>query len=1456
MVSTRSDSDDIVSNRLQEWQRRLLDLSGRNPLIYFNRARTTRVQITSPSLIPLTDRLLDGRVLRFSEPAAAELFEVLADEGQSGSTRVRQGDVETTTEVRELQRRLMRLKTNARSAIEEQGLNVLYLALGLLEWREAPTSQETVLSPLFLLPVGILREANRPFEMKTLEDEEATDNPALRFRLEIDFGLRFPDAPAHESLSGEQLTYYLESIEVLTRKQGWNVRREAWLSTFSFESLVLYRDIETNKETYLHHPVIRWLAGAERPEQADYPINLEDVDHAVSPRDMFPVLDADDSQLKVLLRARAGEHLVVHGPPGTGKSQTIANVIAQSIRDGKRVLFVSRKRAALDVVFNRLRDVGLDEICLEAHSHRANKRSVIRTLNDSLERGKFAAPQGLEQFEELAQARSRLNDYTRALLRMRDERHRSAYDMTGRIAKLSHIKDVPSPFSGADVFRMDYLREQRLIEALRDLTSSGVFDGWTSHPWRGCEIRIVVPEIRTKLSTSLRQIIGLIEALDETYVSSKTFCRLDYPTSFESLQRFGLIMACVAKAPQALPLGLIKCSLEESVVLTDTLRQCTDIAGDLATYAGRFNQVFMSSIVSRDLDELVVRFSQEYKTPLRFLSKGYRRDMEFLRPHLNVRHAAYRKLVAALSAAKSYRDARQYLDSQAAILRPQLAEYVQAGADSDWSVIYSAASWWAEVASHLPKMDQYLVTSLSLNLRKTAQTASRCADETRRVYESLLECVGALTEYYPGGIDGQPLHEASLPWLRTWAQQAIAALSSLDEWAAFSRAYDQCQQLGISSFTRTAYASGVEGRDLQNALLKSLAVAWLSEAIFQDSALANFESRSHEQTRTEFRRLDNRLRRVAARQVLANATSGRPNAMASTVATSEVGILRHQAQLQKRHMSPRKLFSTIPTLLLTLKPCLMMSPLSVASYLRPDLFQFDLVVFDEASQVPPEEALAAIVRSKQVIVAGDEKQLPPTSFFHALTRADDDDDDDATPITDSILEQCIPIFSEEFLDWHYRSKDERLIAFSNREFYQGRLITIPSAYPSEEQGVFFKHVPNGVFDRGASKTNRIEAQEIATLVLEHFQHHADKSLGVIAMSVSQRDAIERELYRQLHESPELEGIYQELSSEERVEPFFIKNLEQVQGDERDMVILGLGYAPDATGSLFMQFGPLSRAGGWRRLNVAITRARQKATLVASMHSWQLDMTRLTSGAADVGYLQRYMDYAARGGEFPPQPAGSIEEVESEFEEAVLSRLRREGLVVDTQVGTSGFRIDLAIRHPDIPTRYLLAVECDGAAYHRSWSARQRDRLRQEVLERSGWRFFRIWSPDWLRDEDGVVSRILADVETLRTTDIGIPAQDYQPVVPSTEPDEDEVLGASQPNTDSRRRAQSDIQAIEIVLERNLSLPIEALFREAGKLRGYGRVGRLIRRDLEAALAELIRSGRAHMTPDGKVSRTQ
>jgi len=531
----------------------------------------------------------------------------------------------------------------------------------------------------------------------------------------------------------------------------------------------------------------------------------------------------------------------------------------------------------------------------------------------------------------------------------------------------------------------------------------------------------------------------------------------------------------------------------------------------------------------------------------------------------------------------------------------------------------------------------------------------------------------------------------------------------------------------------------VDVQDLDSYAEYSYQVWWLKAVTDREPVLRNFSSAIHDQKIREFQQTDERFQQLTEQYITAILAGKVPRTQTGQRPDAETALVLRELAKQKAHLPVRKLVHGIPTLLPKLKPCLLMSPLSVAQYLDAAHSSFDVVVFDEASQILVWDAVGAIARGKQLVVVCDPKQLPPTSFF---SRADDDDgSDDSENGTvkdlESILDECMGAGLPTLrLEWHYRSRHESLITFSNKRYYDSRLITFPSPV-TYDRAVRMEMVA-GIYDRGATRTNRAEADAIVKAVLEHFSDDERRklTLGIVTFNQTQQRLIETLLDEELRKSPEIESRMAEHGSEK----FFIKNLENVQGDERDLIFFSVAYGKDAAGRMAMNFGPLNKEGGHRRLNVAITRARVGITIFSSIKPEDIDLSRTRStGVID---LKNYLEFAQKGARAlveQSMPTGL--EPDSPFETEVIRALRDKGWIVHPQVGCSGYRLDIGVVHPHEPGTYLLGVECDGATYHSMPTARDRDRLRQLVLEGLGWKLHRIWSTDWWTDREREMQKL-------------------------------------------------------------------------------------------------------------------
>jgi very-short-patch-repair endonuclease len=565
--------------------------------------------------------------------------------------------------------------------------------------------------------------------------------------------------------------------------------------------------------------------------------------------------------------------------------------------------------------------------------------------------------------------------------------------------------------------------------------------------------------------------------------------------------------------------------------------------------------------------------------------------------------------------------------------------------------------------------------------------------------------------------------------------------ASLDGWLKFSRWQRDMDEVGFGPVIEELFAGRYVPQEAADAVAVQFYRKLFDHLTKQDEALGDFDLEEHERVRERFRQLDEWEIKAAATRIRQYqlGRDDRPRPGWSAPGTSELGILQRETQKKRRHMPLRRLFAEIPSVLQRLKPCIMMSPLSVSTFLQSDEIRFDLVIFDEASQVFPWDAIGAIYRGTQLIVAGDEKQLPPTNFFNRGDVESEEDEDDDIGDFESILKLCKSMnMPSKGLRWHYRSRREPLIAFSNRHFYDGDLVTFPSIRDGSNDSVRLELVQGG---RWVNRKNMAEAERVADLIIAHHRTRPEVSLGVIAFNSTQQQAIEDVLHERRRQDAELDALFNVGATE----PMFIKNLESVQGDERDVIVLSMGYAYNDAGKFLKNFGPLTKAGGERRLNVAVTRAREEIVLVASVRAADMDLTESHSEGSQL--LKAYLEYAERGVESLAKSINAIAgDCESPFEEEVAAALVRQGLRPVPQVGCGGFRIDLALTHPLRPGEFCLGIECDGATYHSSKTARDRDRIRQSVLEDLGWRIVRVWSTDWVRNPQRQLDRILAAYE--------------------------------------------------------------------------------------------------------------
>jgi very-short-patch-repair endonuclease len=1618
-----------ISTTIASWQTKLLQLDRRNSLLYF-RGQRSSVGIIETGPDDLLDRLQRSRTgLKFPYAEARRKAGSLSESDEERYLIV-PGDFEADIPAATLQKRLLSLYRKDRVWEEEQGVNVLFVALGFLNWVDE--DGEIGRAPLLLVPADLERDSPRdPWRLK-LEADDVQINETLRYQLST-LGVELPEYN-HDLPSA-----YLGAVtQALHAKRGWSVDPALALATFPFAKMAMWEDLDEMRRQGSAHPVVRALAGdqeALRPPRDVASLQLprdEDLhggglDNLLPVKEQFTILPADHSQLRAIETARRGGHMVVHGPPGTGKSQTIANLIGTLLADGKRVLFVSEKTAALDVVKRRLEECELGGFCLDLHSSRARKASVYQQIREALEAPRSAADSF--PLAKLEEQRERLNTVARALHEKRHPLGLSVFEVHGRFARLRSLPRVDFPLGSMEILTSKVLSEIQEATA-RIARRKDEFDTHRTSPWRSLlrtDVSLEMADELRQAAVRMRDAVSDLQASGALETKGLGLPPPENPSDIESAERIASHMAnCTGipeswldrnaldrLRPRAADLAAMQSdrhSLEESLKpffgnelpaldfreledslnisfadarsledslgvtwkeqicphphscerdlrdATDCIRKLRDVAALLArTIFGkdrldRISQVrslsqrvrtalnmtpvpeswfdpngfssvrtsleqargqlaklgmaerglfnnFEESLLRQVSHEMLVRYRTDHQSPWRFFRKSYRDDQRALRGCLRTsRKLKMEDALAVVQSALEVCDLRENwavnaeeytslfgsrfsgratdwdlirravtdiesltqvwgwgpesaklcfsAPGRAAVeplirdLEVSLAEWeasslarrevesdtdlsirqrdlesgveivsrLSQGGDPLWPYLRTPVMHWSQLVNILSwavqlKKIQFREEELAPALRKDFEGYYDGPESDWEPIQSAIRWTYELLDLVSGRISAELAGQCRLPHSSDHyvgqKERLITAMSVFEAQAVkFSESFDS-RQVGwehwqIPKFERlkswlgwieehadsasawVEYAKAVRDLDsflspgavdalreatddadqLPGLVLRRIYATWIDYFSDRDQRLA-FQPRDHEALREEFKKLDRRFVYANRARVRLKCFREYPEERGPAIEWGQLGTLNWQLSLKRRQMPVRQLVQQIPQVLQALKPCFLMSPVAISQYLSRgdlamDLLAFDTVIFDEASQVFPQDAVPAIARAKQVIVVGDQKQLPPTSFFRSDAPEEEDEEltEDRLEGAESILDVMVGMagagVQSAYLGIHYRSRHEDLIRYSNHHFYGDRLLTFPSPdRTSGTLGMKDVYLPSGRYDAGASRTNPIEAEAAVHHVFELLRNRpADESVGVVTLSRSQAELIEELINRRRLQDSSLDSRF----AEELGERFFVKNLENVQGDERDHIVLSIGYGPTVgSGSVPNRFGPINREGGGRRLNVAVTRARRSLTLIRSLRPDQI-----TAESDGSRLLRQFLEYAQDPvrvfeNKNDVDPAA---ETESPFEESVYRALTQRGHRVSKQVGCFGYRIDLAIATED-GSRYDLGIECDGATYHRAPAARDRDWLRQSVLEGLGWTIHRIWSTDWIRDPGAQIQSLEGALQAAR-----------------------------------------------------------------------------------------------------------
>ena len=1321
-----------VADALNDARRELIDISRRNRLLHTPRTGRRIHCLEFVDVDPDTvfvDLSREGKAFSFSTGDEETAVEIRSRTLPSLSTRV-------TPEV--LERRLLKFFREARVIEEEQGVNILFLAFGFLKWFEDLRSEEPCWAPLILLPVLIERRQGREQFVLRARDDDLMVNVSLREKLRSISQVELPELPEGDEWLPSA---YLDAVATAVSGEArWQVDRAgSGLGFFTFSKFLMWRDLAPSAwpeaERLLAHPLVSALLGHGQGFDPTPPIADDDepIDQKIDIAAAVHVLDADSSQALAVEEARSGRNLVIQGPPGTGKSQTIANIIAAAVHSGRSVLFVAEKAAALDVVHGRLKAAGLEPLCLELHSRKATKAAVVSSLDRAISAG-GAVPLDHGVVASLRAARDRLNGWSETLHRQIGQSGRTPYHVMGQVLKLhaDNIKplserlDTPGEWT-AEQLRIAEHSVDRAAAATKKLAISPA-----AHPWRGAIGDLLTPFDADRLREAVEAAGRHIAALSAPLGAVREILGSTVGYQLEDIPRIASGLRHLARMPSEGRVTLLhpawRSNRERISSLYDRGCQWSDLRAELGKQ--------VSDVVWRmELQPVRRTIAVFGQSTLRVLRGEYRRAIAELNSVCRSSPPkAYADRVRLLDELIVAQEARRWLADEASFAETVLGD-LWAGEDSSWPKIQALIVWVAQSEEVLAGINPLRaeVISASVPWEALANEIENSGADLRSAIARLVSLTGA----EPAPILGATTWEtAPITDLTSVIHGWRASLDLFNDWVGAREALDLVRAVGLELI-----ASGLYDGSLEPSMARSKTDLLLAEALWRraqsdDPVVDQIDGTQRSECVDSFRILDRKRIENSRSEVLGRYLTQRP-----TGSAGEMGIIRAEIGKKRRHLPIRRLLERAATAVQKIKPVFLMSPLSVAQFLPPGRTEFDVLVIDEASQVPPEDALGAVARARHIVVVGDDKQLPPTNFFRMLINDDDEpQDDEAPPGRTRDFESILTLarargMPERMLRWHYRSRHPSLIALSNHACYAGSLLLPPSPHLANDGlGLSLVRTPAGHYDRGGTGRNQVEARVVVEHVERHLREHPEQSLGIACFSVAQRDAIEDALYAA--------GV---TSAAEAFSPngerLFVKNLETVQGDERDVVFISIGYGRDPQGRISVNFGPVSADGGERRLNVLISRARQRCVVFSSIEAGDI---RADAAPRGTRMLREFLHFAETG----KIAAGDVtgQEADSPFEEAVTRVIRSNGYDVVPQVGVSGFRIDLGVIDPTQPGRFAIGVECDGATYHSARSARDRDRLRQQILVQLGWRLHRIWSTDWFRNPQREIARLLIAIE--------------------------------------------------------------------------------------------------------------
>ncbi len=1343
------------------WERKLLDLSLRNNLLNFKRNRNS-IALAVTDISGLEDHLSSGNPLRVmgynneqgestGEEVKETFEETMAKLKKLSDFEFKSGRVRAVLDSEQLAEKARKISRASKVSMDETGSNTLFLSLGLLKWYDRFDKKNERLAPIVLIPVDITdRASSEGFTLK-IRDEEAVFNITLLEFLLQEFGIKiFGLDPLPMDATGPDLLKIFSIIRrAIMGEKSWDVLEEAHLGLFSFSKFIMWNDLKSNMEEFSKNKIVSSLLEGKltfEAEGMDY--GTTSIDDIYSPGDVLYPVSSDASQSVAVMAAKEGKSFVLHGPPGTGKSQTITNIIANALMDGKRVLFVAQKMAALEVVQRRLDSIGIRSFCLELHSNKANKTAVLNQLERSLKIAKIGKSEEYKRkSDEIKARKDELNSIVQTLYK-RDESGYSIYDLISEDSKTKSVdKYIELPIN------MDTTDIRGKKELLK---KTGVFGSYAGGPYRNPLTGIGFGTYRPSMKDEI------IKSADANWKGLDiAFGRITdkksgvSPDSYNALLSYIYLLENIEELKKAAPQISDLSDIDGDI---NGLTQAVNAGEKLLTVRDGVAKTYGTESVSLDPDKLsndLKEAENRFVLTKLFVKNPVLKELSRITGKDQISKEYTDRLIKDLNVLKAVRLVyRELLDKKASRFK-ELSGFGEKIPDPTRDKIDNQKN----VLELLSKIKDF---ETDFDLKSVGNVVTRPGFESDyEVFKTLYEKEKVKAEKFleetnfiaedievdsfenkenNGNGSSQAREITIFGKVALAIPELTQSLDGLKDYLAYKNAEKEAKDAGLAVFT-DEYRKGIlDETELGEVYSNSILRTMLMKRLDEEPELVSMTGKMMEDKVRELKAILSEFETLQKKMLYYQLAGKVPNLVLETATSKEIGIIQKALRSGARDFSIRNLFSQTDQILSRITPCMLMSPMSVAQYLKADSEMFDLVIFDEASQLPTPEAVGSLGRGKAAVIVGDPKQLPPTSFFMSTNF---DEENPENEDLDNILEDALALsVPESYLLWHYRSRHESLIAFSNKNFYENRLYTYPS--PDDLTSKVTMKKNDGIYDRGGRKVNEVEAKEVVAEIKRRLMDPklSKYSLGVVTFSSVQQTLIEDLLDKALAEDIEFSNKMDSMA-----EPVFVKNLENVQGDERDVILFSVGYGKDKDGKLSLNFGPINQEGGWRRLNVAVTRARYEMMVFTNITPSQFNVSKMSSrGVSD---LKAFLEYAERG-----QRSLSLKDIKKDMTSenlntSISESLRDRGYKVVNTIGSSKFKVDLAVVDPDRKEEYILGIMCGGESYRDARACYDREILQKSVLNGLGWDMYNVFPIDWFENQEKETDRIVQLIEEIR-----------------------------------------------------------------------------------------------------------